>query len=67
MFFYIAGQQNSPLQARRDLYDQVWRELHSNGLTNTDSLHSTMSGAGLAGSRTTQLGKQFLEFIQEPA
>lgn len=55
------------LRGRRELYDQLWKDLYSKGLVTTDGLHSTMSGHGLAQKRTTGLGDDFLKFIAEPA
>lgn len=54
------------LRGRRDLYDQLWKDLFSRGLVNTDGLHTTMSGSGLTSKRTTGLGDAFLQFISEP-
>lgn len=53
------------LCGRRDIYDQFWRDLHLRGLVNTNGLHTTMSGSGLAEKRTTALGDEFLKFITE--
>lgn len=53
------------LRGRRELYDQLWRDLHARGLVNTDGMHTTMSGSGLAQKRTTGLGDGFLKFITE--
>lgn len=55
------------LRGRRDLYDQFWKDLYSRGLVNTDGLHVTMTGNGLAQKRTTGLGDEFLTFISEAA
>jgi hypothetical protein len=54
------------LGGRREFYDQVVRDLNTRGLLGIDSLHTTMTGRGLFGSRTTDLGKQFLKFIISP-
>lgn len=54
------------LQGQRDLYDQLWRDLHARGLVGTDSLHGTMTGRGLLESRTTRGGRRFLQFIRDP-
>jgi hypothetical protein len=54
------------LKENRALYDQIWRDLYVRGLVTTEGLHTMMTGGGLLGSRTTQLGKSFLQFIQEP-
>jgi hypothetical protein len=55
------------LRGQRHVYDQVWKDLYSRGLINTDSLHVTMSGQGLASKRTSELGDAFLRFVSEPA
>jgi hypothetical protein len=52
------------LRGRRELYDQLWKDLYTRGLVNTDSLHTTMSAQGLSQKRTTGLGDSFLEFIE---
>ncbi len=54
------------LKGQRHIYDQVWKDLYSRGLVNTESLHVTMSGQGLASKRTTEVGDEFLRFISEP-
>jgi len=54
------------LRDNRTLYDQIWRELVQRGLVNTDSLRGTMSQQGLMSKKTTDLGAQFLKFIEEP-
>jgi len=52
------------LKGKRDFYDQIVRELFSNGLLNSDTfLHTTMTDQGMFSSRTTEMGKQFLGFI----
>jgi len=53
------------LRGRRDLYDQIWRDLYSRGLVSTDNLHVTMTGHGLGQKRTTGMGDAFLKFIEE--
>lgn len=55
------------LRGHRHVYDQVWKDLYSRGLINTDSLHVTMSGQGLASKRTSEIGDAFLRFVSEPA
>lgn len=54
------------LKGRRDLYDQLWRDLYLRGLVSTEGLHATMTGQGLGEKRTTGLGDSFLRFITEP-
>ncbi len=53
------------LRGRRELYDQIWKDLYSRGLVNTDGLHVTMTGQGLKQKRTTEIGDAFLQFIEE--
>lgn len=54
------------LRDQRPLYDQIWRDLYTRGLVNTEILHVTMSGQGLAQRRTTDLGAEFLAFLMDP-
>lgn len=54
------------MRGRRDLYDQLWKDLYLKGLVNTDGMNTTMSGSGLGQKRTTVLGDEFLKFISEP-
>ena len=54
------------LRGNRELYDQLWKDLYSRGLVNTDGLHVTMTGNGLGQKRTTGIGDTFLKFIEEP-
>lgn len=53
------------LRGRRELYDQLSKDLYNRGLLNTDNLHVTMSGNGLAQRRTTGLGEDLLQLIAE--
>ena len=50
----------------RDFYNQLTRQLRSNGLIVIDNLHITQSGAGLSDSVTSPFGKEFIHFISEP-
>jgi len=54
------------LRGKRELYDQLWKDLYSRGLVNTEGLHVTMTGHGLGQKRTTGIGDAFLKFIEEP-
>lgn len=54
------------LRNRRDIYDQLWKDLYVRSLVDTEHLHITISGSGLAQRKTTGLGKALLEFITEP-
>ena len=49
---------------RPDLYKQIWQELNQRGLVNTPDLVGLVSKKALYVSRTTDMGKQFLEFIE---
>jgi hypothetical protein len=51
---------------RRELYDQLERDLTSAGLTNTGGLHTLMSANGLTASRASDMGEEFLKFISDP-
>ncbi len=54
------------LKGKRQFYDMIVNDLYSIGLINSDSfLHSTMTENGMFASRTTEMGKQFLEYISE--
>ncbi len=53
------------LRGRRELYDQIWKDLYSRGLVNADGLHATITGHGLGQKRTTGIGDTFLQFIEE--
>ncbi len=54
------------LDGKRAFYDQVWEDLYQRGLVSTTSLYTTMSKQGVRSKRTTELGTQFLRFIEEP-
>jgi hypothetical protein len=52
------------LKNKREFYDQIVKELFSNGMLDSDTfLHTTMTDQGMFASRTTEMGKQFLDFI----
>jgi hypothetical protein len=53
------------LRGRRELYDQLWRDLYSRGLVNTDSLNDMMGASRFAAKRTTGMGDDLLKFIAE--
>lgn len=55
------------LRGQRELYDQIWQDLYTRGLVNTNGLHTMMSSGGLLASRATKLGKQFVHFIESPS
>jgi len=49
-----------------DFYDQVWAELRSAGVVNTESLHGMLSMTGVFAQRTSGLGQKLVTFISEP-
>jgi hypothetical protein len=51
------------LKDRRSFYDQVIKDLYSRGLVSTDSLHTVVTGNGMLQSLTTELGRDFINFI----
>jgi hypothetical protein len=53
------------LKDQRGFYDLIAKDLWNSGLLNTDGLHAMMSAAGAGASRTTDIGKQFLQFVNE--
>lgn len=53
------------LKGKRELYDQIWKDLYTRGLVSTDSLHITISESGLKAKRLTEMGQQFMSFISE--
>lgn len=53
------------LIGKRDLYNIIWNDLGRYGLVSTSSLQTITSGSGLGGSKTTNFGKKFLNFIKE--
>lgn len=57
----------SALTGRTEFTKQVVRDLYNRGLINTDAtgLFTMMSGSGMVASRTTDMGKIFIQFITE--
>jgi hypothetical protein len=51
------------LKGKREFYDQIVKDLHNRGLTTTSELHITTSRNGMFQSLTTNMGKDFLDFI----
>jgi len=52
------------LRGQRDTYDQIARDLQSEGLlAQGQFLHVMMTGSGMVASRTTDRGKRFIRFI----
>lgn len=52
------------LRQHRELYIQLWKDLYSRGLLNTEGLNVTMSESVLLAKRTTELGDALLKFIE---
>lgn len=55
------------LKGNSHIYTQVWKDLYSRGLVNTEGMNTTISGQALAAKRTTEIGDAFLRFISESA
>jgi len=51
------------LNNQDDLLDIIWNDLGTAGFHRTSGIKTTMTGEGVLSDRTTQLGKQFIEFI----
>lgn len=59
-------QHNLPeLCGNRDICDQIWKDLYSRGLVDTENIHTTMTNHGLGQKRTTNMGDSFIKFIEE--
>ncbi|HDX8376571.1 TPA: hypothetical protein RQN05_003194 [Aeromonas dhakensis] len=54
------------LRDHEEVYKQVWRDLYSRGLVNTEGLNTTMSESGLRSKRTTAIGEAFIKFVSKP-
>ncbi len=63
---HLVEQALPELRGRREIYDQLWRDLYSRGLVNTEGLHVMMTGGGLVAKRTTEISDAFLNFITSP-
>lgn len=60
-YYPVLGEDN-------DFTKQIVNDLHLRGLLNSDAsvLNTMMTGSGMVASRTSPLGKKFLEFINLP-
>lgn len=54
------------LKGNRTFYDLIIKDLFSQGLINTESIHTMMTGSGVFAPRTTELGNQFIQYITTP-
>jgi len=53
------------LRGQNTLYNQLWKDLYTRGLVNTESLNGTLSGNGLSQSRLSSIGVTLLNLITE--
>lgn len=53
------------LRDNNELLDIIWKDIYSAGFINTSDFNTSMSGDGTLSSRTTTIGKEFLNFITE--
>ena len=53
------------LQSQRSFYEQIWKDLYTDGMTGTDNFHVNMSGDGWRQSFTSDLGKRMIALIRE--
>jgi hypothetical protein len=51
---------------KRELYDQIWKDLFLRGLVSTEGLHVMMTSSGADAKRTTGIGDAFISFIVNP-
>lgn len=54
------------LGGRRSFYDIIIKDLYSQGLLSTESLHVMMSGEGTTAKRTTDFGDLFISYVSSP-
>lgn len=54
------------LCGRSDFYEQLVKDLYSQGLMTRDSLKVAVNAQGIFASRTTNMGNQFIGFITSP-
>lgn len=52
------------LKNKNDFYNLIWNDLFRAGLHNSGSLQAILSSSGLTTGRTTDLGRRFLNFIE---
>ncbi len=54
------------LDGRRYFNDLIVKDLYSTGLLGVETLYAMMSGSGMLAGRSTDIGKQFINFITHP-
>lgn len=53
------------LIGQEELVDVIWNDLEDAGFHRSSGLRTSMTGEGALAERTTQLGKEFIQFITE--
>jgi len=61
----VLEQSMPELAGQRGFYDQIVSDLQQRGLLANFGLHTMMTANGMFSSRTTPLGRQFLDFISK--
>lgn len=56
-----------PLKGEKEFTLAIWNDLYSRTLFTTQNIQGTMSGAGIIARRTSDLGREFLRFIEAPS
>ena len=54
------------LKNRREFYSLIVKELYNKGLFSVESLQGMMTSDGVFASRTTKIGKEFINYITSP-
>lgn len=54
------------LGGNRELVSQIWKDLYSSGLIDTESIAAHMTMAGVMSPRLSKMGREFLQFVSEP-
>ena len=54
------------LKGQRAFYDQLGNELNARGLISSPRFHMTMTAGGMFQSFTTEFGRSFLTFVEDP-
>ena len=52
------------LHGQEEFSGAVWNDIYSKKIFNTPSIHGTMTRDGIVSRRTTELGREFLKFIE---
>ena len=54
------------LKSKKEIYNQMWKDLYLRGLVSTEGLNLSISSAALEAKQTTGIGDAFLNFISNP-